>query len=82
MAGWEKNSSMPEVYIHLSGAEVDQKLFENAGLIEDDPDPADNALEPVLSSWCKTMNQSGRLFCATCFMALTEDAAMEIENTI
>ncbi len=46
---------MPEVYIHLSGAEFDQKLLENAGLIEDDPDPADKALEPRFCSRCKTM---------------------------
>jgi len=80
VAGWEKNSSMPEVYIHLSGADVEQKLLENAGLIDDKPDPADSALEPALCPRCKTMNQSGALYCTRCSMALNEDAAKEVEK--
>ncbi|WP_048152671.1 tyrosine-type recombinase/integrase [Methanolacinia paynteri] len=80
VAGWEKNSSMPEVYIHLSGADVERKLLENAGIIDDESDPADNALEPCRCPRCKTMNPHGALYCVACSMALTEEAAMEIET--
>ena len=45
-AGWGKNSAMPVVYIHLSGVDVEQKLLENAGLIDDASDRMDTALEP------------------------------------
>jgi len=36
IAGWEKNSDMPAVYIHLSGADVENKILEKNGLIEPD----------------------------------------------
>ena len=45
VVGWEKNSAMPEVYIHLFSADVERKLLENAGLIDDTPDPADTVLK-------------------------------------
>jgi site-specific recombinase XerC len=35
LAGWEKNSTMPEVYVHLSGGDVERKILLNAGLIEE-----------------------------------------------
>jgi hypothetical protein len=30
--GWAKNSPMPAVYVHLSGADCDDQILENAGL--------------------------------------------------
>ncbi len=38
LAGWEKNSAMPEVYVHLSGADIEKKVLSNAGLIEETED--------------------------------------------
>ncbi|MFY1645187.1 tyrosine-type recombinase/integrase, partial [Methanoculleus bourgensis] len=75
VAGWEKNSAMPEVYIHLSGADVERKFLENAGFIDDTPDPADTALEPRQCPRCKALNAHDALYCATCSMALVEEAA-------
>ena len=53
VAGWEKNSAMPEVYVHLSGADVERKLLENAGLVDDASDRMDTALEPRQCPRCK-----------------------------
>ena len=38
IAGWEKNSDMPAVYIHLSGTDVENKILEINGLIEPNED--------------------------------------------
>ena len=80
VAGWEKNSAMPEVYIHLSGADVERKLLENAGFLDDAPDPADTALEPRQCPRCKALNAYDALYCATCSMALDERAAMTVDE--
>lgn len=81
VAGWEKNSAMPEVYIHLSGADVERKLLENAGLIDDAPDPADATLEPQQCPRCKALNAHDALYCATCSMALVEEAARKVDES-
>ena len=81
VAGWEKNSAMPEVYIHLSGADVERKLLENAGFIDDTPDPADTALEPRQCPRCKALNAHDALYCATCSMALIEEAARKVDES-
>ncbi len=39
VAGRERNSPMPEVYVNLSCADVERELLENAGFINDTPDP-------------------------------------------
>ncbi len=81
VAGWEKNSAMPEVYIHLSGADVERKFLENAGFIDDTPDPADTALEPRQCPRCKNLNAHDALYCATCSMALVEEAARKVDES-
>jgi len=81
VAGWEKNSAMPEVYIHLSGADVERKFLENAGFIDDTPDPADTALEPRQCPRCKALNAYDALFCAKCSMALVEAAARKVDES-
>ena len=81
VAGWEKNSAMPEVYIHLSGADVERKLLENAGFIDDTPDPADTSLEPRQCPRCKALNAHDALYCATCSMALVEEAARKVDES-
>ncbi|MDN7023615.1 integrase [Methanoculleus sp. FWC-SCC1] len=81
VAGWERNSAMPEVYVHLSGADVERKLLENAGFIDDSPDPADAALEPRQCPRCKNLNAHDALYCAACSMALDERAAMKVDES-
>jgi len=81
VAGWEKSSAMPEVYVHLSGADVERKLLENAGLIDDTPDPASLALEPRHCPRCKALNAHDALYCAKCSMALVEEAARLVDTS-
>ncbi|WP_209629691.1 hypothetical protein [Methanofollis sp. W23] len=43
VAGGEKNSNIPEVYVYLSGVDVERKLFENAGPIDNEDNQAEKA---------------------------------------
>ena len=81
VAGWEKNSAMPEVYVHLSGADVERKLLENAGLVDDASDRMDTALEPRQCPRCKALNAYDAFYCATCSMALVEEAARKVDES-
>jgi Zn-dependent membrane protease YugP len=80
-AGWGKNSAMPVVYIHLSGVDVEQKLLENAGLIDDASDRMDTALEPRQCPRCKALNAHDALYCSACSMALVEVAARKVDES-
>ena len=80
VAGWEKNSGMPEIYVHLSGGDVEQKLLENAGFINEEKSADEINLEPVICPRCKTLNPATALYCTHCSMALSQDAAKQIEE--
>jgi len=80
VAGWEKNSSMPEVYVHLSGGDVERKMLENAGLIDVDR-KGPSTLEPMMCPRCRSMNSFDAIYCAKCSMALNELAAMKVERS-
>jgi integrase len=79
IAGWEASSTMPEVYVHLSGGDVERKMLEKAGFVED-TDNKETSLQPIECPRCKNMNPYNALFCSTCSMALTKSAAMTIET--
>jgi integrase len=80
IAGWEKNSAMPEVYIHLSGGDVERKMLQKAGFVTGDETPGTAALEPRQCPRCRTMNTYDALYCRACSMALTEHAAYQVEE--
>ncbi|MDG6251741.1 site-specific integrase, partial [Methanocalculus sp.] len=82
VAGWEKNSNMPEVYVHLSGADVERKLLENAGLIDDEDDQKEKVLEPIRCPRCKSMNPHYATYCVCCSMALNEEAARSVDESV
>jgi len=79
-AGWEKNSNMPEVYVHLSGGDIERKMLENAGLITID-DQAPSTLEPRHCPRCQALNPFDAMYCAKCSMALDERAAMKVDES-
>jgi len=82
VAGWERNSAMPEVYVHLSGADVERKLLANAGIVEVETPQSEMKLEPVRCPRCMSMNAHYAQYCAKCSMILNEKAAMEIDESV
>jgi len=82
VAGWERNSAMPEVYVHLSGADVERKVLANAGIIEIETPQSEMKLEPIMCPRCKTMNAHYSTYCSYCSLVLTEKAALSIEESV
>jgi phage FluMu protein Com len=81
IAGWEKNSAMPEIYVHLSGEDIDRKVLLNAGLIEESEDEKkDKALEAKKCPRCKTLNAYDSKYCSTCSFVLDMQTAIKIEE--
>jgi len=78
VAGWEKSSRMPEVYVHLSGEDVEKKILMNAGLLEEDYQ--NPVLEAKKCPRCGTINAHDSLFCKICSAALNESAARQVDT--
>lgn len=64
MFGWTKSSDMPEIYVHLSGRDVDESLLKHYGLnIEK---PQEDILAPKTCPWCKAVNSPSARYCQNC----------------
>jgi integrase len=81
VAGWERSSVMPAVYVHLSGGDVEDRILQNAGLLTDGREP-DTTLEPVKCPRCQAINPPGALFCVKCSMALSEKAIVRLDRIL
>ena len=79
IAGWEKNSKMPEVYVHLSGGDIERKMLEKAGIMKVTENKESN-LQPRECPRCKAMNSYDALFCAKCSMMLDEEVARMVDG--
>jgi phage FluMu protein Com len=82
VAGWERNSAMPEVYVHLSGADVEHKVLANAGIIEIETPQSEIKLEPARCPRCKTMNAHYATYCSQCSQVLMEKTALSIDESV
>jgi len=79
-AGWSGGSSMPEVYVHLSGADVEKKILGIAGMLDEEEESRPGAMDPIRCPRCKTMNAPGARFCSQCSMALDDFAVQDMEE--
>jgi len=82
IAGWEKNSDMPAVYIHLSGADVENKILEKNGLIEPNEEIKTPPTKPKECPRCKTKNAYDAQYCMTCSMIIDLKKAKEFDEKI
>ena len=82
VAGWERNSAMPEVYVHLSGADVERKVLEKAGILADEKSKPETTLEPVKCPRCGMKNSHYSQYCSQCSMALNKKAAMDVDESV
>jgi len=79
IAGWERNSCMPEIYVHLSGGDVERKMLQKAGFMEGDI-KQDVSLMPKECPRCKTMNPWDAMYCTSCSMAMNAKAAWMVDE--
>lgn len=68
--GWEKNSGMPAVYIHLSGREVDDKILRLMGMEVKPEEEVKPVLNPIKCPRCNTFNSPDTLYCRICSLML------------
>ena len=82
-AGWTGGSSMSEIYVHLSGSDIDKKILENAGVIlDEDKDPGDELLRPQECPRCKETNTATAQFCYRCGLPLSDVAGFKIDRDL
>jgi site-specific recombinase XerD len=64
-AGWN-NVSMCEVYVHLSGQDVSDKILSNAGLVKSNRANCNKVLQSIVCPRCETINGSEQKYCEKC----------------
>ena len=79
-AGWTRESNMPATYLHLSGADIEKKILQKNGIIEDDTKEREEKLRPIDCPRCKTRNPIGAKYCFTCSMVLDHKLAVEVQD--
>lgn len=62
--GWTKASDTPEVYVHMSGRDIDGALLKHYGVKVEVL--KENLLEPKACIWCQTINPPSAKFCQGC----------------
>lgn len=81
IAGWEDTSNMAAVYVHLSGADVENKILANRGIIpEEEVNKGCDATKPVECPRCGTLNPSDAKFCSNCSLMLQRLSDEELER--
>jgi len=76
--GWTKSSRMPEIYVHLSGRDVDSTLLRHYGVKVEMP--KEDVLGPGACPLCKAINSPSARFCQKCNTPLdpaSADKAMD-----
>ncbi|MGV9141382.1 MAG: tyrosine-type recombinase/integrase [Promethearchaeota archaeon] len=75
--GWQQGSDMPQIYVHLSGRDVDNAIMKANGLeAEDDGDkPIRNRKCPR----CGHVNKATDRFCSRCALILDEQERLKQE---
>jgi len=83
-AGWDRSSTMPAVYVHLSGKDVDDKLLQLAGkkdIVEQEKEKKEReTLKPKVCPRCEKINSAEARFCGACSMALDIKTVMFLED--
>ena len=80
-AGWESDSKMPAVYLHISGEDVEGKILAAHGITTREETKArEEELKPVECPRCKTKNPVGAKYCFTCSMILDHKLAVEVRD--
>jgi hypothetical protein len=71
---------MPATYLHLSGADIEKKILQKNGIIEDDTKEREEKLRPIDCPRCMTRNPIGAKYCFTCSMFLDHKLAVEVQD--
>jgi integrase len=78
--GWVPGSRMPQIYVHLSGRDVDNALLAMNGIEVTRPRGLEVKLRPKTCVRCEQRNDPISKFCSHCGMPLDLKAVFEIER--
>jgi len=78
--GWVPGSRMPQVYVHLSGRDIDNAILELNGTIEPKITKSGPTLRTKVCVRCEHKNDPISKFCSRCAMPLDLNAALEVEE--
>jgi integrase len=78
IAGWESSSLMPAVYVHLSGADVENKVLAKAGIITEESKAGSSTLDARQCPRCGGLYAYDMKYCPKCSLILDSKTAMEI----
>lgn len=77
--GWVQGSNMPSTYVHLSGKDVDNAIFEMNGIkVEKNKDEV--KMQPIICCRCDTINAYDSKHCNKCGGILDLKTALELEE--
>jgi len=78
--GWRQGSKMPQVYVHLSGRNIDDRLLELHGL----KPKRENGikLKVQICPRCQAKNTPANKFCSRCSSALDLKTALQVDQRI
>jgi integrase len=80
-AGWESDSKMPAVYLHISGEDVEGKILAAHGIIaREEKKERKEELKPVECPRCRVKNPVGSKYCNICSLVLDMATAIEMEK--
>ncbi len=77
--GWTQGSSMSQIYVHLSGRNMDDTLLKAYGITKD-TSPKEKDLAPIQCPRCSTVNGATGKFCYKCGAALDIVSAINVDK--
>jgi integrase len=77
--GWTQGSKMTQIYVHLSGRNMDDTLLKAYGITKENT-PKEKDLAPIQCSRCGTVNGATGKFCYKCGAALDIIAAINVDK--
>ena len=81
-AGWTKSSNMAAVYTHLNSNDVNNKILEKRGLINQEVQQEEKLLEPIKCTNCNNLNPVGNTICEFCNQILDPKTAFSFNNNV
>ncbi len=86
LAGWSGVSRMPQVYIHLSGEDVDKKFLELNGVLSKEEIKKirikETKFKPRICPRCKEQNLFDAKFCNKCWLPLDVKTSSDVKQRI
>lgn len=76
--GWKIGSKEAATYVHLSGADIDDKILSLHGLKEEDRE--EDHMKPIICPRCETKNDPAAKFCYQCSLGLDEKSMIEYDE--